>query len=106
VERPPDGPYPHKKLPCFGVVMSRHQNVTIQKGKYNRTTIYFSPEIHKALRLRAAGSGISMSQLVNSMVERALADDAADYDAFLLHEDEKMVTFETYICELRQRGKL
>jgi plasmid stability protein len=87
-------------------MMLRRQNVTNQTGKPKRATIYFSPDIHKALRLRAAESGDSISRLVNSIIKAALADDAADFDAFLLHQDERVMTFEDYICEMRRRGRL
>jgi hypothetical protein len=54
--------------------------------KYKRATVYFSPDIHKALRLRAAESGSSISQIVNAALQQALLDDAADLDSFLLHQ--------------------
>jgi predicted HicB family RNase H-like nuclease len=39
-----------------------------------RSTIYFDPEIHKALRLRAAESDKSISDMVNEAVKLSLAD--------------------------------
>jgi plasmid stability protein len=60
--------------------------------KYKRATVYFSPDIHKALRLRAAESGSSISQIVNAALQQALLDDAADLDSFLLHQQEKSVS--------------
>ncbi len=74
--------------------------------KYQRTSVYFSREIHKALRLRAAESGASVSQIVNAAVRQALLDDAADLDSFLLHQDEKSVSFESFICGLRRNGRI
>jgi plasmid stability protein len=73
---------------------------------YKRSTVYFLPEIHQALRLRAAESGLSVSELVNSALRQALADDAADLDAFLLHRDEPEISFENFICGLRRRGRI
>jgi len=86
--------------------MRAHQSSTKKIGKSNRTSISFSPEVQKALRLRAATAGCSVSQWVNSIVKAALADDAADFDAFLLHGDERDVSFESFICGLRRRGRL
>ncbi len=74
--------------------------------RYKRATVYFSPEIHKAFRLRAAETGSSISQLVNEALRRSLSDDAADLDAFLLHKDEKHVSFESFICGLRRRSRI
>jgi plasmid stability protein len=73
---------------------------------YTRATVYFVPEIHKALRLRAAESGASVSQLVNEALQQALADDAADLDAFVLQKNERHVSFEHFISELRRRGRI
>ena len=84
----------------------QRQNVTKKTERVTRSTIYFSPEIHKALKLRAAAEGSSISQWVNAIVTAALAEDAADFDAFLLHQDEDHVSFESFICGLRRRGRL
>ena len=73
---------------------------------YTRATVYFVPEIHKALKLRAAESGASVSQLVNEALRQTFADDAADLDAFLLQQNERHVSFEHFICELRRRGRI
>ncbi len=43
--------------------------------KPRRATIYFDPEVQRALRLRAAESERSLSDLVNEAVRRALLDE-------------------------------
>jgi plasmid stability protein len=87
-------------------MVPKRQNVGKKTGRLTRATIYFSPDIHTALRLRAATAGASISQMVNSMVQAALAEEATDMDAFLLHQDEKEQSFESFICGLRRRGRL
>jgi hypothetical protein len=77
-----------------------------KNGKYTRATVYFSPDIHKALRLRSAETGTSISQIVNEAMRLSLADEAADLDSFLLHDEEKNMSFETFICGLRRRGRI
>jgi hypothetical protein len=77
-----------------------------KNGKYTRATVYFSPDIHKSLRLRAAETGTSISQIVNEAIRLSLADEAADLDSFLLHDEEEHVSFETFICGLRRRGRI
>ncbi|MGH9363704.1 MAG: CopG family transcriptional regulator, partial [Thermoanaerobaculia bacterium] len=47
-----------------------------------RATIYFDPDIHRALRLRAATSDRSISDMVNDAVKLTLAEDAEDLAAF------------------------
>ena len=45
-----------------------------------RSTIYFDPQLHAALRLKAVHSNRSLSDLVNDAVRAALAEDQEDLD--------------------------
>ena len=71
-----------------------------------RATIYFEPEIHRALRLKAAATDRSISDMVNDAVKLALAEDAEDLAAFEERAHEKSVDFETVVRSLRRRGKI
>ena len=48
-----------------------------------RATIYFDPVLHKALRLKAAETSRSITEIVNEAVREALAEDAEDLAAFV-----------------------
>ena len=71
-----------------------------------RSTIYFEPEIHKALRLKAVETDRTMSDLVNEAVRLALAEDAEDLAAFDQRAMEPNLPFEDVVKELRRRGKI
>jgi plasmid stability protein len=71
-----------------------------------RVTVYFDSEVHKALRLRAAASDRSVSDMVNDAVRASLAEDAADLEAFSERRNEKSVSFETFVTGLKRRGKI
>ena len=71
-----------------------------------RATVYFEPEIHRALRLKAAASDRSISDMVNDAVKLALAEDAEDLAAFEERAHEKSIDFETVVRSLRRRGKI
>jgi plasmid stability protein len=71
-----------------------------------RATVYFEPEIHRALRLKAAATDRSISDMVNDAVKLALAEDAEDLAAFEERAHEKSVDFETVVKSLRRRGKI
>jgi len=71
-----------------------------------RTTIYLEPEVHQALRLKAASTERSISEMVNAALRQALAEDAIDLTDFEHRRAEKSVPFEEYVKGLRQRGKL
>ena len=47
-----------------------------------RATVYFDPELHRALRLKAVETERSISELVNEAVKLTLAEDAEDLAAF------------------------
>jgi hypothetical protein len=49
-----------------------------------RATIYLSPELHRALRLKAAETEGTISDLVSRAVRRGLAEDKEDLAAFRL----------------------
>jgi hypothetical protein len=71
-----------------------------------RLIVYFEPDVHEALRLQAAASCRSISDLVNDAVRiRFAEDDASDLDAFSARRREKNVTFNSFVSNLRRRGK-
>jgi hypothetical protein len=71
-----------------------------------RATIYFEEPIHKALRLKAAETDQSISDLVNASVRRALAEDADDLAAFDERADEPTLVLEEFVADLKRRGEL
>jgi plasmid stability protein len=71
-----------------------------------RATVYFDPELHRALRLKAAHTEHSVSDLVNEAVRQSLAEDAEDLGAFRARAREPNLDFETVVKNLRRRGKL
>ena len=71
-----------------------------------RATIYFDPDIHLALRLKAAETDRSISELVNEAVGLSLAEDADDLAAFADRVREAELPFEDLVKDLRRRGKI
>lgn len=71
-----------------------------------RSTIYFDPQLHTALRLKAAHSNRSVSELVNDAVRAALAEDQEDLSAFEERVAEPTLSYEQLLDELKTSGKL
>lgn len=71
-----------------------------------RATVYFESDVHRALRLKAAASDRSISDMVNDAVKAALAEDAEDLAAFAERKVEKSVSFDTFIQGLKRRGRI
>ena len=71
-----------------------------------RTTVYLDQELHRALRLKAAVTDRSMSDLINEMIRERLAEDAEDLKAFRDRADEPVISYESLLQELQTHGKL
>jgi plasmid stability protein len=72
-----------------------------------RATVYFEPEVHRALRLKAAASDRSISDMVNDAVKATLAEDADDDIAeFAKRKHEKSFSFDTFVQGLKRRGRI
>ena len=71
-----------------------------------RSTIYFEPEIHQALRLKAAITHRSVSDLVNEAVRNVLQDDQDDLAAYENRVSEPTMTYEDLLNDLKAHGKL
>ncbi len=71
-----------------------------------RATVYFDSDIHRALRLKAARSDRSISDMVNEAVKLILAEDAEDLVAFDERKREPNLDFEQFVKALKRRGKI
>lgn len=71
-----------------------------------RSTIYFDPELHKALRIKAANTERSISDLVNDAVRLALREDQEDLAAFEERAAEPTITYEALLENLKVHGKI
>lgn len=71
-----------------------------------RSTIYFDPDMHKALRLKAAEENRSISEIVNEAIAMLTAEDAediADYDA---RTSEPGISYADFVKSLKADGIL
>ncbi|MBI5232176.1 MAG: CopG family transcriptional regulator [Coriobacteriales bacterium] len=75
-------------------------------SELRRSTIYLEPELHQALRLKAAQTDCSLSELVNDAVRLMLAEDAEDLAAFEDRADEPLVALEDAVAYLERNGDL
>ncbi len=71
-----------------------------------RATIYFDPNLHKALRLKAIETNQSLSELVNDAVREALAEDAEDLAAFDERAEEAAIPYDEMVMRLRKDGRI
>ena len=71
-----------------------------------RATIYFQPELHKAIRLKAAHTNRSVSDIVNDAVRSALREDQEDLEVFEDRVAEPVISYEALLKDLKAHGKL
>jgi plasmid stability protein len=71
-----------------------------------RATIYFEPDLHKALRLKAADTHRSVSEIVNDAIRLALREDQEDLAAFDDRVAEPTISYEALLKDLKAHGKL
>jgi Ribbon-helix-helix protein, copG family len=69
-----------------------------------RTTIYLEPELHKALRLKAAETSRSVTELINDAVRESLAEDAEDNAVFIVREKEPLISYDEMVKRLKKDG--
>ena len=75
-------------------------------GTARRATVYLDPDLHRALRVKAAETDQSISDLVNDAVRQNLAEDAEDLAAYRARAKEPGLDLENVLKDLRRRGKL
>lgn len=71
-----------------------------------RSTIYFEPEIHQALRLKSAVTHRSVSELVNEAVRNLLQEDQEDLATFADRVAEPSMSYEELLHDLKAHGKI
>ena len=76
------------------------------KAKPKRVTVYVDPDLHMALRLKAAETERPYSALVNEALRQSLAGDAGDLAAIEARAKEPSMPFEEFVKDLKRRGKL
>ena len=71
-----------------------------------RATVYFDPALHRALRVKAAETDRSLSDLVNEAIRLSLAEDAEDLAAFEERAIEPDIRFEDVVGDLKRSGAI
>ncbi len=91
-------------MPNIGLVDMALEIIIMNATK--PSTIYFDPEIDQALRLKAANSHRSISEIVNDALRRELDEDREDLTAFDERATEPTLSYDDLLNDLRAHGKL
>ena len=71
-----------------------------------RSTVYFDPQVRKALRLKAAQENRSISDIVNEAVALLASEDAEDITDFDSRKNEPTVDYANFMASLKNDGLL
>jgi predicted transcriptional regulator len=71
-----------------------------------RATIYFDPELHKALKIKALETSRSITDLVNQAVRESLTEDAEDILAFEERKNDPVISYDQMLKKLRKDGRI
>ena len=71
-----------------------------------RATVYLDPELHRALKVKAAATSRSVSDLINEAIRLSLAEDAEDLAAFEERANEPLIALEDVLKELKRHGRI
>ena len=94
------------RLPHARLTFKRHDVIIVSVSIARRATVYLDPDLHRALRIKAAETDKSISNLVNDAVRQNLAEDADDLAAYRARAKEPNLDLEGVLKDLRRRGKL
>lgn len=71
-----------------------------------KTTMYLQPKVYRAVKVKAATTDRSISDLINAAVVEALREDALDLEAFRTRAKEPSRPFEKVLEDLKRDGLL
>ncbi len=71
-----------------------------------RSTVYFEPDIHQALKMRAASSHLSISDLIHEGVRLLMHADQEDLAAVSERANEPEISYEDLLNDLKSHGKI
>ena len=71
-----------------------------------RTTIYFDPVIHRVLKVKAAETSTSISDIIDKVIRRELLEDEEDLRAFKERVAEPTISYEKLVTDLKKDGKI
>jgi hypothetical protein len=68
--------------------------------------VYFDPALHQALKLKAASTDLSLSELVDEAVRLLMKEDQEDLEAIANRVGEPHISYEALLNDLKKHGKI
>ncbi len=77
-----------------------------ERASATRSLVYLAPKVYRALKVKAATTDRSISDLIHAAVIEALREDALDLEAFEKRAKEPSRAFEKVLEDLKRDGLL
>jgi hypothetical protein len=71
-----------------------------------RATVYFDPDIHKTLKVRAAETSSSISDIIDNLLRNEFLADQEDLKVYRERLSEPTISYERLISDLKKNGKI
>lgn len=71
-----------------------------------RATVYLDPQLHKVLKLKAAETSVSISQIIDEALRKEFAEDEEDLKIFKDRAKEPTISYEKVLAQLKRDGKI
>ncbi len=71
-----------------------------------RSTVYFDPALHQAIKLKAASSDLSVSEIVDEAIRLLMNEDREDLEAIADRVEELVISYESLLGDLKKNGKI
>ncbi len=71
-----------------------------------RSTVYFDPSIHHALKLKAVTTHLSVSELIDEALKLFMREDQEDLKTFSERANEPEMSYEELLNDLKEHGKI
>ena len=72
----------------------------------SKATVYIDDDLHRALRLKAAETRESMSNLINEALRALLAEDLEDISSWKERKGERSIGYDDFLNQLRADGTI
>jgi len=77
-----------------------------QFGFMSKATLYLDDALHQALRVKAAETRQTMSDLVNDALKASLSEDLEDIAEWKKRRNEKTYGYEEFLAQLKADGTI
>ena len=71
-----------------------------------RATVYFDPAIHRVLKVKAAETSSSISDIIDNAIRREFLEDEEDLRAFKERVSEPTISYDKLVAKLKKSGKI